>query len=153
MRELVSPDPAVVHSGLRYIRFWLNSIALHTVHRRDEGALAAAPIALVGTYKDAVPGEEDHKNISALLLKTFSGLSAVWSSLIEYEQQSLVFFPVDNTLSGGPSRDPAVIHLMQAMEKSFKNEDYVNAKMPAGWLREMCPAVSSGYERANPTSL
>jgi hypothetical protein len=33
---------------LRYIRFWLNSIAVHT--RRADGSVA--PIVLVGTHKD-----------------------------------------------------------------------------------------------------
>ena len=108
MEWLVAEGPNRVQC-LDYMRFWLNSIAVHTM--KEDGS--TAPVVLVGTRKDRIRDAASHANISTLLFEAFQN-NPCWPKLIENDKgegidgrYTFCFFPVDNTLGRG---DPTIFN-------------------------------------------
>lgn len=137
MECMTSKNPEEKQRCLNYLRFWVNSVIVHTSNELENGTIATAHIAFVGTHKDVVPNIVDHKNISSILFDNFHG-SAVWPYIIDNkfprETTNLVFFPVDNKLG---RRDPVIQELMKAIEQVIDDSDYVHALKPLSWFRVM----------------
>jgi hypothetical protein len=135
----VPPGVEVRQYALGVLRFWLNSIVVHTVGADDD---SCAPFVLVGTHKDIVHSAQDHAQISALLQDTFSthpawphlqcndGLNA--SALGGGQKTLLWFFPINN-LAG--AADPMFSEFLATVEKAVRAEDYVHRRVPIAWYR------------------
>ena len=52
-------DEQKQHKSFKFIRFWLQSISIHTVGDGN----TSAPILLVGTHKDKVSSDVDHRKV------------------------------------------------------------------------------------------
>ena len=65
----------------KYIRFWLESVSMHTQRKGAVGMFLMAPFAIVGTHKDTLPSEADHNEISKTLAEEF-GSNEAWNFLI-----------------------------------------------------------------------
>jgi hypothetical protein len=68
MEWLAGGDAVQQRNCLDYLRFWLNSVVIHTLNKKGE----TAPVAFVGTRKDTVTDPAVHGRISHLLYETFS---------------------------------------------------------------------------------
>ena len=148
MRQLVPdaeqrfPDafPDVPHGvsprkhALAALRFWLNSIVVHTAGAEQEDDLCA-PFVLVGTHKDIVQSAQDHMQISKLLHDTF-GSHPAWPKLQRNRTQTggqknmLWFFPIDNTAGHA---DPVLGMLLAVIEQAIREEKYVHRRIPISW--------------------
>ena len=148
MRQLVPdaeqrfPDafPDVPHGvsprkhALGALRFWLNSIVVHTAGAEQEDDLCA-PFVLVGTHKDIVQSAQDHMQISKLLHDTF-GSHPAWPKLQRNRTQTggqknmLWFFPIDNTAGHA---DPVLGMLLAVIEQAIREEKYVHRRIPISW--------------------
>lgn len=127
-------------SCLKNLRFWMNSIAMHTY---DEKKNKTADIVLVGTRKDKINKITDHEKISHLLATNFDQ-NLIWSSLIHYkwtgkkslfaskEEILLNFFPVDNKKNGS---NETVASLLQQSQSVIINSDFVQKEIPLIWLK------------------
>ena len=116
-------DPAQQSDCLTYIKHWLNAIALHAPE---------APLVFVGTLKDLCPSKtQHHEPISSLIAEHFQDFlqHAVFN-----RRESLWFFPVDNTLSGTNQHDPTIEFLRSVIDKTVRQQDYVNLEIPVSWL-------------------
>jgi hypothetical protein len=117
--------------ALHYLEFWLSSIYLHT--QNDKGA-TCAPILLVGTHKDMVSEREQHEAISAAIRGRFEEAmaSTAWPAVVEFEDQDLCFFPVNNRIGHS---DPAIPAVLQTVEELAGQADYTRMEVPFAWLR------------------
>ena len=142
MVTLSSSAPASDREGaLAMIRYWLDTIAVHT--GRGRGA-QNSPLALVGTHKDKVPDPREHENISVLLWSTFS-THVQWAyvmplreGVVSTGRGLLWFFPVDNTRTCDDSasmRDPVLSQLTAVLEAKIRSRDYVHRTVPFSWLQ------------------
>jgi hypothetical protein len=122
------PDSKEHRKCIRYLRFWLKSIAVHTVVEVG-GSLSFAPVYLLGTHKDKVPATAQHEEISKLLDEEFGDL-LVWQSALQHYRQ-LCFFPIDNTAG---QKDQVVRHVMEAVHERVRDEPYVTDMVPFTWL-------------------
>jgi hypothetical protein len=77
MEWLVNSDAITSRRCLSYLKFWLNSVVVHTLNRE----LETAPIVFVGTRKDSIGKPSDHQKISVILHEAFHSSSA-WSSVL-----------------------------------------------------------------------
>eukprot|EP01047_Picozoa_sp_COSAG01_P002145 COSAG01_NODE_55_length_31115_cov_105.202533_2_plen_1797_part_00 len=135
----VPPGVEVRQYALGVLRFWLNSIVVHTVGADDD---SCAPFVLVGTHKDIVHSAQDHAQISAQLQDTFSthpawpqlqyndGLNA--SALGSGQKTLLWFFPINNLVG---TADPMFSEFLATVEKAVRAEDYVHRRVPIAWYR------------------
>eukprot|EP01040_Poterioochromonas_malhamensis_P014449 gene14449-biopygen3305 len=80
MELFQSGDAAHRESCRKELKFWLNSITMHTSDS-TAGSGKTAPVAIVGTRGDKVVKEEDHEKISSELEDMF-GEMKVWESLM-----------------------------------------------------------------------
>eukprot|EP01047_Picozoa_sp_COSAG01_P047861 COSAG01_NODE_4611_length_4879_cov_9.632845_3_plen_851_part_01 len=139
--------------ALSVLRFWLNSIVVHT---RDESG-SCSPLVIVGTHKDLVPSAQDHRAISDLLDETF-GTHPAWQSLqcnrettadpsAGGQKTLLWFFPLDNLK--GPA-DPVFNTFLKAVENAVRAEDYVHRRVPIPWYR-MYDALQGVLAAKQPT--
>lgn len=129
---LVDVDMSERDSHLKFLVFWLNTIAAHAVDPEDG---SVAPIVLVGTHKDAVASDEQHQYISKLLSDTFSH-SSVWKYVHQFKSKSLAFFPIDNTMG---SKDPVMLQVKQVVYEAVMAEKYIKEKVPFTWLKVRTP--------------
>eukprot|EP00808_Paulinella_micropora_P019298 g23839.t1 len=131
MRELVEgADPKQKQECLSHLRFWLRSLETHTF---EEGN-GWAPVFLVGTHKDFVTKESEHKHIAEVLDREFGG-SSFYSTKKLYTPpngRDFPFFPVDNKVR---PVDPTVQALMKALEATARNEEYIKRKIPVPWVK------------------
>ena len=120
--------------ALGAMRFWLNSIVVHTAGADPEDDFCA-PFVLVGTHKDIVQSTQDHMQISKLLHYTF-GSHPAWPKLQRNRTQTggtknlLWFFPIDNTAGHA---DPVLGMLLAVIEKAIREEKYVHRRIPISW--------------------
>ena len=120
--------------ALGAMRFWLNSIVVHTAGADPEDDFCA-PFVLVGTHKDIVQSTQDHMQISKLLHDTF-GSHPAWPKLQRNRTQTggtknlLWFFPIDNTAGHA---DPVLGMLLAVIEKAIREEKYVHRRIPISW--------------------
>eukprot|EP01038_Epipyxis_sp_PR26KG_P008417 gene8417-11384_t len=115
-----------------YIKFWLNSIAIHTQYVKD-GETFTAPIVLIGTHKDEVSKEENHYNISELLRYSF-GYHTAWKYVRENKvegKDDLCFFPINNKLGRD---DLTVQSLLKTINDIMAESDYIQKEVPLTWL-------------------
>ena len=88
-------DEGQKQKSIDFIDFWLNSIAMHATSESIQDEISdsvdsGSPLFLIGSHKDIVSGEADHKKISDLLKKTFkSRLSLL--NVHENVEDSLLF--------------------------------------------------------------
>ncbi|CAJ1409359.1 unnamed protein product [Effrenium voratum] len=121
--------PEGPEGAMGMIRYWLNSLALHA---------KGAPVLLVGTHKDRVGTEAEHRAISARLAQLTGVLDQVQPYTMDGSDGSnaegLWFFPIDNSLSGTGS-DPVVVELRKAIELAAHEdpEDYLHRPIPIRW--------------------
>eukprot|EP01040_Poterioochromonas_malhamensis_P014488 gene14488-biopygen3313 len=80
MELFLSGDAAGRESCRKELKFWLNSITMHTCGS-TAGRGKTATVAIVGTRGDKVMKEEDHEKISSQLKDMF-GEMKVWESLM-----------------------------------------------------------------------
>lgn len=120
---------------LENIKFWINSIILHT-YDRDKDRIAK--IFLVGTRKDVqnVSTAESHAIISELLEKTFFNykLNIAWKDIVEYELKSLCFYPLTNAQH---DPDETLIHLKQHIEKEIEQSGHILVEQPLSYLKTL----------------
>ncbi len=79
MEWLVSDDMNIRKRCLEFIRFWLDSI---TVHTYDDSTKVCASIVIIATRKDKVSSPVIHEQINTLLFETFQ-TKVAWRSIIE----------------------------------------------------------------------
>lgn len=122
---------------LNAIRYWLNSIAVHSFNSQT-GMMA--PIFLVGSRKDIISNPKDHEAISHLLHKNFHQ-SRAWPFVIQNDcgiesrgNTAFCFFPIDNTKSKNRS-DKTIQDLMKSLDAEIGKSPYVTQELPAIWLK------------------
>ena len=131
MEEFLSPDPVVSEACKAEIRFWVNSITIHTI---DEGTKEAAPYAFVGTHRDSVcPSRgqrererEGHEEVGIEVqdIAVFSDISKelnnMFGSVIAWNSRVLYSFNLgnygitisdDNSPSKSSALSPAPVNL------------------------------------------
>ena len=81
MEWLVNSDSKTMARCLATLKFWINSIVVHTL---DPITNDTAPIAIIGTRKDKISNPADHQRISTILYDNFSN-SLAWPHVIENE--------------------------------------------------------------------
>ncbi len=135
MELFLSVDAAERESCRKELKFWLNSITMHTSDS-TAGANKTASVAIVGTRGDKVRKEEDHEMISSELENLFGDMM-VWKSLMWYERRGgkdkkLSFFPNNNALT----KDNAVSEeLLRSIEQSLGAADYMKREIPMLWIK------------------
>jgi GTPase SAR1 family protein len=131
MELFVSKDEEKRESCMKHLKFWMNSIVMHTY---DEKSGKTAPVAIVGTRKDKISRLKDHEKISILLSEMFSS-SPVWSSLLRCTDGSgsLHFFPVNNTKWFFTSA--AVKLLLDSCVNILKDADFVKKPVSLVWIK------------------
>jgi GTPase SAR1 family protein len=136
MEWLASEASGARSRCLSYLKFWLNSVLMHTMNKRRE----TAPIVFAGTKKDLVSDSKDHQKISNLLYDAFQS-SPAWPFVLEYMdadgpsgKTTFSFFPIDNTKGFD---DPAIQCMMNTIESTIKSLDFVNAPVPLMWLQAL----------------
>jgi len=130
-----------VEKHLSFLRFWLDSIVVHT--RSKEGR--CAPIALVGTHGDVVTELPDLNKVSKLLAGEFEE-SEAWDSVAKFKRESdgrrLCFHPIDNTKRAQGAEDAVVGQLRRTICDLILAQDYTQKRVPFEWL-----AVYDALER------
>ncbi len=135
MELFLSVDAAGRESCRKELKFWLNSITMHTSDS-TAGTNKTASVAIVGTRGDKVRKEEDHEMISSELENLFGDMK-VWKSLMWYERRGgkdkkLSFFPNNNALT----KDNAVSEeLLRSVEQSLGTADYMKREIPMLWIK------------------
>jgi GTPase SAR1 family protein len=131
MELFLSKEAEKRESCMKHLKFWMNSIVMHT--SLDELKQRTAPVAIVGTKKDIICKTEDHKKISQILEDNFR-LSSVWNSLLPIrELNGLYFFPVNNVERS--SLIGAVTQLLKASQSFLEATSFVKKKVPFVWLK------------------
>jgi GTPase SAR1 family protein/DNA-binding MarR family transcriptional regulator len=141
MELFLSKEEKDRESCHKNIKFWMNSIAMHTY---DEKTGKTAPVALVGTRKDKISSVEEHERISGELKERYE-YHRVWSSLMFYRQydmsttQPLCFFPVNNNTlySEELSGDSTLRHLLEQVEGTMMESEQVKRKVPLSWTKAL----------------
>jgi GTPase SAR1 family protein len=126
MELFLSKDTEKRESCMKHLKFWMNSIVMHTY---DEEIGKTAPVAIVGTRGDVISNNEDHEVISRLLKENFY-LSVAWQSLLVDHASSLCFFPVNNVEQSG-----TVTQLLEVCQSFLEKADFVKLKVPFVWLK------------------
>jgi hypothetical protein len=137
MEWLVGSDDETRVSCLATLKFWVNSIVVHTF---DATTNETAPVVFVGTRKDKITNPADHQRISTILFESFS-TSLAWPSVVENEHAQgangrarMFFFPVDNVQG---RRDPTVVQLMECVERVIDSSAYVHEERPLSYLQAL----------------
>ena len=105
-----------------------------------------APIVVVGTMKDKIPGDRRTlEQLSECIMERFEAHPAMWANHVDYATTSgvgtkegqLCYFPVDNTLSDGAGRvDPVLAAARAVVEEAIENPSnaFMQRKVPFSWL-------------------
>jgi hypothetical protein len=138
MEMMVSPYDKVRERCLQSLKFWVNSIIVHSY---DNVSKETAPIFLVGTRKDqaCVADQRTHADISGIIYNEF-GNSLAWPNVQENKREKLNFFPVDNILGRG---DPTIRALLEAVETVLDISEFVQHERPLSYYKFMdqCAAL------------
>jgi GTPase SAR1 family protein len=141
MELFLSKDEKDRESCHENIKFWMNSIAMHTY---DEKMGKTAPVALVGTRKDKVSGVESEK-ISVELKRRYEK-HRIWSSVIpcnweggktlfrSFEPKVSFFFPIDNTKI---PESRALTKLLGNIEQVMTLSEEVKREIPMIWMKAL----------------
>jgi GTPase SAR1 family protein len=134
MEMMVSEVAAESEQCMEQIRFWVNSIVAHTFNKSTGNV---APIAFVGTRKDACSDATYHCKINNMLRDAFC-LSIIWKSIIYNEGEMdeinfpYCFFPVDNVKG---RNDTSLQRLMACLEDVMDKSEYTHKQVPLTWLK------------------
>eukprot|EP00808_Paulinella_micropora_P020399 g30830.t1 len=123
--KIQGADPKLKQACLSHLRFWLRSLEMHAYDK----VTGWAPIFLVGTHKDEVSKELEHRRIADILDHEFQG-SKIYHCKKLYRPQNgrpFAFFPVDSMVR---PVDPAIKALMRAVEAAAREEEYVKREIP-----------------------
>jgi GTPase SAR1 family protein len=143
MELFLSKDEKDRESCHENIKFWMNSIAMHTY---DEKTEKTAPVALVGTRRDKISNMEVHDKISAELEEKY-GKHRVWPSLIHFhrdgknklfrsrEPNALNYFPIDNKKRLLEST--TLTQLLQNVETIIMESEEVKREIPVIWMKAL----------------
>jgi GTPase SAR1 family protein len=127
--------------AMYYLKFWLNSINTHAIKHGGEMAKEKRypPLVLVGTYYDEIKNDPDCLTkleiVNNLLVESFKDIECFQATreqvmpareLTYNEDQSLCFFPVDNSAD----EDPNVLKLRRILVDAIKKDklDYINQR-------------------------
>jgi GTPase SAR1 family protein len=113
-------------SCMKHLKFWMNSIAMHTY---DASNGKTAPVAIVGTRGDLFRDPKDREVISRIIEGSFYQCVA-WKSLLVSETDALCFFPVDNV-----NLDVTVNHLLQACQSHLENALFMKQEVSLVWVK------------------
>jgi GTPase SAR1 family protein len=131
MELFLSKEEEKRESCMKHLKFWMNSIVMHTSF--DELKQRTAPVAIVGTKKDVICNIEDHKKISEILEDNFY-LNSAWKSLLSvHEINGLYFFPVNNVERS--SLDDTVPQLLKISQSFLEGASFVKEEVPFVWLK------------------
>jgi GTPase SAR1 family protein len=131
MELFLSKEEEKRESCMKHLKFWMNSIVMHT--SLDELKQRTAPVAIVGTRRDVIWDIEDHKKISEILEDSFH-LNPAWNSLLSvHELNGLYFFPVSNKERS--SLDDTVSQLLKVSQSFLEAASFVKKKVPFVWLK------------------
>jgi GTPase SAR1 family protein len=143
MELFLSKDEKDRESCHENIKFWMNSIAMHTY---DEKTGKTAPVALVGTRKDKISSVEGREKISRELQERYEN-HMIWPSVIPYhweggkgffrsrESKLLNYFPIDNTKRLREST--ALTQLIQKTKETMMGSEEVKRKIPLTWIKAL----------------
>lgn len=141
LQEWFLTNDEILETSLGYLRFWLNSIVVHTINADTN---VTAPIYLVGTRKDTVTNSADHVKVSNLLASRFSHHRA-WTSVIfppaADTVDALCFFAVNNVLGRG---DEEVLRLSASIEATMKAMPSTRQIVPLPWLAALDELQAAG---------
>jgi hypothetical protein len=137
MRWLAAPpDSRVFAEAREYLLFWMDAIAVHTMHPELK---TTAQVAFVGTHKDLVPGKADHDRISSIVYQmVFHGavqVSPIYDEIASSESGATTkqyFFPVDNTIG---TRDPSLCRLLGILDRHMRRSGDVLQLRPVSWIK------------------
>jgi GTPase SAR1 family protein len=141
MELFLSKDEKDRESCHENIKFWMNSIAMHTY---DEKTGKTAPVALVGTRRDKISNMEVHVKISVELEEKY-GRHRIWPSLILFQREGknsffgsrepklLKYFPIDNKKRLFEST--TLTQLLQKMENIMMESEEVKREIPVIWMK------------------
>jgi GTPase SAR1 family protein len=129
MELFLSKDEEKKESCMKHLKFWMNSICLHTF---DEKSGKTAAVAIVGTRKDVISKPEDHEAISRILKVNFYR-NVLWKSLLVEESSGICFFPVNNAELS--SFDFMITQLLKVSQSFLENASFVTEKVPLFWLK------------------
>ena len=122
-----SATQATREKCIQRVQFWLRSICMHA---------KSAPVFLVGTRKDAIHTQYDHKVINSLLeqrVKVATNAQIIPNCTEgSNDFEGLWFFPVDNSLG---VRDPIIQTLREKILDSVKEKEYVKMPVSMNWTR------------------
>jgi len=91
-----------------------------------------APIFLIGTFKDAVPKEQQHDKINEVLCIKLK-LNVVAPTLIKNTKNNLVFWPIDN--SKGALGDITIQELRESIMDTACGMKHIEMQVPLAWTR------------------
>jgi len=123
MRDILSLQS--LGDTLGFLKHWVDSIALHA---------PAAPMFLIGTFKDEVKDMTEFERIDERLREGLS-LGRFKSFLQENLDDSLIFWPVDNKRAGSSNPDPTIVRLRKTIEEVVLKEEYIRRPIPVAWSR------------------
>lgn len=118
---------------LENIKFWINSIVVHTY---DSDTDETAKMFLVGTRRDVVSTPELHENISELLRSAFHNvkMSIAWKNVVENDSNGLCFYPVTNTAR---DNDEILTSLKQHIDIAIEEYGHVRVERPLSYLKTL----------------
>ena len=131
-----SASELVRNKALSYLRFWINSVIVHTFNSTTR---TTATILFVGTHKDKVPSIADHEAISNTLFELVTACP-VSPDVIPNKRgensrgaATLQFFAVDNLVQG--LQDATTKHMMEELVKFLSTAPYVKQLKPMTWVK------------------
>lgn len=145
MELLLSKDILKQQLCLQNLKFWLNSLFVHT-YNPNLGKVT--PFAIVGTRRDKFRFRADHLKISNLLRDKFHdffdkfGESLIsfsyeekglfdWSKSAEDQLKVLPFFPIDNKKG---LKSETLLQLLEKIQKSIEDGPYYRREVSTSWL-------------------
>jgi len=134
---------------LNNLRYWLNSISIHTWSERQRDT---AKIVLCGTHKDTISDPASHDRISQLLYDTFHKDNTIWPNVVKNKDgigtkgtTTHCFFPIDNKLG---HRDVILQHLMKEVQEVMIASPYTKRNVPLSWHR-FVDAIAENVKKGN----
>ena len=112
-------DPQRTEEDLEHIRFWLNSVRVHTPQ--------TTPVFLVGTHRDSVCQED----IGQAEKRTCDEFAEVFGQQLVQSKGNCFLFTVENSLG---SEDDGAVCLMKAIEREACNLMRSEEQLPIRWL-------------------
>ena len=133
MGDLLVTDPVKLKESKQFLKFWIESITIHTLHANQ-----TAQVAFVGTHKDKYNNAADHDKIHTILFQLVKDTPIANSMKKNIYGEGVkgttthYFFPVDNTKG---TKDPTIVRLMDSIVSTVKEASHVTRKKPVTWLK------------------